>query len=212
MIYAISDIHGCLDSLKKMLVKIKYDSKKDTLILLGDYVDRGKEPIATLFFVDDLIKKGAVALLGNHDKMFLDSIESNNKPLSLDQRRTLKQYKMLNEKDKEKVKNILKSLKNYFMLDKYVFVHAGVNADFPLEKNEIDDFIWARESFYENKAYVNKVCIFGHTPTCFLNKDESLKIWHDKKYNDKIGIDCGCVFNDGKLACLELTTMKEHYV
>ena len=40
MIYLISDIHGCYHSLLKLLKKIKF-TNKDTLICLGDAIDRG---------------------------------------------------------------------------------------------------------------------------------------------------------------------------
>ena len=44
--------------------------------------------------------------------------------------------------------------------------------------------------------------IHGHTVT-----DSELI----EKHKNRIAIDCGCVFG-GKLACLELTQMKEYYV
>ena len=40
-IIAIGDIHGCYHTMVDLLLKINYDSATDTLIFLGDYIDRG---------------------------------------------------------------------------------------------------------------------------------------------------------------------------
>ena len=37
--YVMSDIHGCYSELMKMLEKIKFDPKKDELIIAGDIID-----------------------------------------------------------------------------------------------------------------------------------------------------------------------------
>ena len=50
--------------------------------------------------------------------------------------------------------------------------------------------------------------IFGHTPTCCFHEDESLRIWYG---DDAIGMDCGCGFPEGRLACLRLEDGKEYY-
>ena len=41
-ILAISDIHGELELFDSLLEKLNYDADEDQLILLGDYVDRGR--------------------------------------------------------------------------------------------------------------------------------------------------------------------------
>ncbi len=53
MIYAMSDLHGCFDKYKKMLEKINL-CENDTLYILGDVVDRGKDGIKILF---DMMKR-----------------------------------------------------------------------------------------------------------------------------------------------------------
>lgn len=39
--FVIGDIHGCYDKFERLLEIIHGDFKKDRLILLGDYIDRG---------------------------------------------------------------------------------------------------------------------------------------------------------------------------
>ena len=50
--------------------------------------------------------------------------------------------------------------------------------------------------------------IFGHTPTCYFQETEPIKIWRS---DEAIGIDCACGYFDGRLACLRLDDMKEFY-
>ena len=42
-ILAIGDIHGALDRLQVLLAGIKWDPDNDTLVFIGDYVDRGPD-------------------------------------------------------------------------------------------------------------------------------------------------------------------------
>ncbi|MGN0438745.1 MAG: metallophosphoesterase [Lachnospiraceae bacterium] len=41
MLYLISDIHGNLHEFKQILKKISFNKEKDTLIIMGDILDRG---------------------------------------------------------------------------------------------------------------------------------------------------------------------------
>ena len=43
-IFVIGDIHGCLDKLKTIMNRINIDGENDTLVFIGDYIDRGPDP------------------------------------------------------------------------------------------------------------------------------------------------------------------------
>lgn len=76
-IYAMSDIHGHLDIFKETLNNVDLQAKENKLILLGDYIDRGDKSCETLYFVKELSKKypnQVVALMGNHELMFLEQL------------------------------------------------------------------------------------------------------------------------------------------
>lgn len=47
MHYVMSDIHGDYESYLKMLERIQF-TKDDVLYLLGDVIDRGKDPLRIL--------------------------------------------------------------------------------------------------------------------------------------------------------------------
>ena len=55
----------------ELLDLVEYNSSEDQLILLGDYMDRGKNSREVIYYVKELVEvHHAIALKGNHDKMF----------------------------------------------------------------------------------------------------------------------------------------------
>lgn len=69
---AIGDVHGCLYELQELLRFVGYRvSKKDRLVFVGDYIDRGPQPLETVRFIRGLQKthgnEAVVCLKGNHE-------------------------------------------------------------------------------------------------------------------------------------------------
>lgn len=82
-IYAMSDIHGCLDAFKASLSTIDLDAEDSKLVLLGDYCDRGPDSLGVFELVMELQKRygdRVVALRGNHEEMFLEYIDEVKNP------------------------------------------------------------------------------------------------------------------------------------
>ena len=71
--YVMSDIHGCYDEFVSMLDKIRLD-EDDELILAGDYVDRGKQNLEMLRWIEEP-PANVTMIKGNHDAEFVESVK-----------------------------------------------------------------------------------------------------------------------------------------
>lgn len=70
MHYAIGDVHGCYNTLLRLLDQINYEPLTDTLWFVGDLVNRGPDSLAVMEFVRQC-PPTTVVILGNHDLHFL---------------------------------------------------------------------------------------------------------------------------------------------
>ena len=64
--YCMSDIHGNYKKYIKMLEKIRF-SDSDTLYIIGDVLDRGREPIKILMHM--MRHPNIIPIAGNHEYM-----------------------------------------------------------------------------------------------------------------------------------------------
>lgn len=74
-IFAVADIHGHYNILKKSLDEAGYDENNPNhlLIVLGDHFDRGEESLSVYEYLKRLSDENkAIVLKGNHDNMFID--------------------------------------------------------------------------------------------------------------------------------------------
>jgi serine/threonine protein phosphatase 1 len=75
---AIGDIHGDLEGLERVFSRLPKLEKADTIVFVGDYVDRGPRSAQVIQFVRDLQERGpakVIALRGNHEDAWLRVIE-----------------------------------------------------------------------------------------------------------------------------------------
>lgn len=218
-ILLISDIHGEYEMFIRLLDKVSYQPEKDQLVLLGDYIDRGPDSKKVLNKVSQLKEKGAIVLRGNHDQMMIDVTEKKDKAWDRWERNgglaTLANYHQGEElaeipsggKFHEHLE-FLKTLDYYHESEDYIFVHAGLEPGKSPAETDPDTLIWIREDFHKNYRG-KKTVVFGHTPTKYLNKDQSNDVYFGK--NNIIGIDGAAVYG-GQLNCLELPSKKTYFV
>lgn len=68
--FAIGDIHGELGHLRKLMAKLPRLDTQDTLVFLGDYIDRGphsKQVVEYVRYLPKMIQTKVIALRGNHE-------------------------------------------------------------------------------------------------------------------------------------------------
>lgn len=78
-VYAIGDIQGCHDPLRRLLDLLRFDPVADTLWLVGDLVNRGPRSVEVLRLLHGLSER-VVAVLGNHDLTLLAVAAGRVKP------------------------------------------------------------------------------------------------------------------------------------
>lgn len=230
MVYVMSDIHGNEARFRDMLKQIKF-SEKDTLYILGDVVDRGDGGIRILRYI--MKTPNIKMLLGNHELMMLnvlyypiDEVDKFSKHFKSFARLnnwysnggavTHNSIKHTRKEIRKEIFEFLDSLPlniEVTVNDKnYVLVHAGITDNYIDKLSKYENVkqyaVWTRDSATAPVPN-GKTMIFGHTPTWEFQEDEIMKIC---KWDDRIGIDCGCAYEGiGRLSCLRLDDMEEFY-
>jgi len=204
-IFAIGDIHGCLAKLRALMEKLPIDFSRDTLLFIGDYIDRGPHSVEVVDYLINFKKRRpeVIFLKGNHEDMLEKYLNGTDRFTYLlnGGQRTLDSY--LKQSTKSEAfpipphhKDFYRSLKLYYETDNYIFVHAGMRPKVPLEFQENEDLLWIRGKFIYTKYNFGKRVIFGHTP---LSKP--------LVESNKIGIDTGAVYGNA-LTCVRLPDLK----
>ncbi len=218
-IYAIGDIHGRLDLLEDLLHRITADEStrpnaETTLIFLGDLIDRGPESAQVVTFLEQLAAARPSGhtrfLAGNHEEVFLASLEGEEKTLRfftrIGGRETILSYGIseaeYNAMDYPELaaslqarvpaahRDFLSGFEDMIVVGDYVFVHAGVRPGEALARQRTKDLRWIRNEFIEHGGAFEKIVIHGHT----ITEDVDMTA-------HRIGLDTGA-YASGKLTAM----------
>jgi serine/threonine protein phosphatase 1 len=212
-LFAIGDIHGCIDQLRELVESVIGIRKQDRIVFLGDYIDRGNKSREVVDYIMNLQHNGyaVIPLIGNHEWMLLEAYEEDNRLINWifnGGSSTLDSFgiKALKELSREYI-DFFNSLRYYYIFENYIFVHAGFNDNISDTFNDYYDMIWTRRESYSNPVFKDKIIIHGHTPVTV----EICRKMIDEK-NRVINIDTGCVYSDitgyGHLTAIEVFSMK----
>jgi serine/threonine protein phosphatase 1 len=209
MYYIIGDIHGTLYKLVSLYDEIsELITGDDTIIFLGDYIDRGPHSFEVIEFLFSVsLTHRTIFLKGNHEDMFLNFLygrDTSNIFIINGGDATLRSYRK-NVKYSgvpEKHIDFFKNLKLYFEEEDFIAVHAGINPRYgSVESQPEQDCLWIREDFFRSSQQWEKTVIFGHTPTMYITRDFG-QVYIDGERNI-IGIDTGAVYG-GYLSCIRM--------
>jgi serine/threonine protein phosphatase 1 len=203
--FVIGDIHGCPDEVACLLDAIQ-PASGDTVVFLGDYVDRGPSPRAVIDRLLRLRHEGpqCVFLKGNHEDMFLAFLGRGGLYgeafLFNGGEATLRSYGLAGRSGQITADQLppdhlefLLSLQLHHRQADFLCVHAGISPARSLEEQEAEDLLWIRDEFISSPHPFPFTVLFGHTP--------QREVLMELPY--KVGLDTGLVYWN-KLSCLEL--------
>ncbi len=205
-IYAIGDIHGCLDKLRALHATIRADLRaypiaRPLTLHLGDYIDRGPDSAGVVRALMDMCDLPIINLMGNHEQTALaalggegaacaDWLHQGGEPAlqswGLDAAGPRAGWQL---PDAELA--WMRGLAPHHVAGGYVFVHAGLRPGLPLAEQSLEDKLRIRRPFLDSDADFGAVVVHGHTPT---------RSRAPERHRNRINLDTGAVFG-GPLTC-----------
>lgn len=226
--WVIPDVHGCLHTLQSLVQEYVRPSADDTLIFLGDMIDRGPDSRGVLDYIMHLQKEvcHVTALMGNHEDSMLRVVKEAGQRTSI--------QRLLGRKDPflrewlayggsttfksfgtnnpllipDKYLEWIGELPYYLELENFLLVHAGFN----FEKTDLfadrRAMLWARDYTIKPEKLKGKRILHGHVP---LQLDFIVQSLPSGTF-DFIGLDNGVYMHDrdgyGQLLALEVNTLE----
>lgn len=159
--YAVGDIQGCYDPLMRLLDQVKFDPTHDTLLCVGDLVNRGPKSLKVLRFLKSLNKQ-CVTVLGNHDIHLLAMMYGIREPRYKD---TLS--KILDAPDAKDLSDWLRS-KPLLVVNKkrkFAMAHAGIYPWWSLDE-AVKHAEYVEKQFKDENKCINLLSkIYSNSPS-----------------------------------------------
>jgi serine/threonine protein phosphatase 1 len=220
-VYAVGDVHGCLGQLNRLLDAIEADlvgcQMRSRLVFLGDLVDRGPDPAGVIdrLLASKLPTHEWECIMGNHEEVMLDCLAGRREIyepwLRYGGVQTLESYGLsaldifspafeawetMARVIPANHVQFLKSMKDYVRIGDYLFVHAGIRPNVPLDRQSSKDLRWIRQGFLDDTTNHGMMVVHGHTIVTQV----------DFRPN-RIAVDTGCYIT-GQLSALVLESDK----
>jgi serine/threonine protein phosphatase 1 len=215
-IYAVGDIHGRADLLSEIIARIDDDIRRRPIehtveVYLGDYIDRGPHSKTVIdLLAIRLVRNQAICLRGNHETVMEDFFQDPTVLRYWQQlggMQTLASYGVYPRDRAETEFDLhrrflrafprvhelfLQCLRYHFACGDFLFVHAGVRPNIPLDQQDPNDLIWIRHEFLDSAENHGRFIVHGHTP-----------VPHPDIRHNRINIDTGA-WKTGTLTCIAI--------
>ncbi|MGX5667727.1 metallophosphoesterase family protein [Rhizobium daejeonense] len=220
-LYAVGDVHGCLDELLAVETRIRDDIVSNEtpglIVYLGDYVDRGPQSAGVLNLLsgpnnDKRMRR--LPLCGNHDAIFaafvrdpanhMEWIDHGGRQTMLSygididelftrvRRRPEEVARVLQQAVPSRHLSLIDVLPISLRVGPFLFVHAGIRPGVTLQDQTDEDMLWIREPFLSTGPQLPFTVVHGHSP--FSEPDFG---------RSRIGLDTGA-YVSGKLSVLKI--------
>lgn len=219
MVVTVGDIHGCLEEFDELLKVIQYNKNQMRLVLLGDLMDRGPDPVGCVRRARELKLE---CIMGNHEEKHLRFHRHEKKRLESGKPNPMKPLTAiefatnhaLSDADLGWMKNLPLKLQ---LTSQWWAVHGGCEPRYTLEKQNPSQIIRVRyvnergagmplnpdksqpdnTVYWAEKWYGPESIVYGHCVHSL--KDVRLDEHNGVKC---LGIDTGCCFGGHLSAAL----------
>ncbi len=184
-VYAIGDVHGCVDKLRRLHAAIAADVAvrpvaNALLIHLGDYIDQGPDSagvVALLAAGPTMPGVRVINLMGDHERMLTEALNGDRAAatdwLWAGGREALPSWGLDPALPREQWEDalppahvaFLRALELTHREGDYVFVHAGIRPGVPLALQTPDDLVTMRQPFLWSEDDFGFVVVHGHSST-----------------------------------------------
>lgn len=206
--FAIGDIHGSHTALTTLLNGIK-PTKDDTLIFLGDYVNRGensKGVLDVLMSLPNICQ--TVFIMGNHELIMLSGLkykEDFEFWLRVGGDKTLQSFNLMPMRSEclhlpFRYVKFLHDTLDYYETDDFIFCHASIYSHLDMDKQSDFSLRWRKLENDHLAHHSGKTVICGHTE----QRDGQILLLNDDK---TICIDTWA-YGDGCLSALQVLGCK----
>jgi len=163
----VGDIHGCRLALDALIEAIGL-SADDTLVALGDYIDRGPDSRGVLELMLELEGRcRLVPLLGNHELMLVDALQHPSVFgfwLECGGDATVRSYGGRMSNIPQEHLAFIGRCRRYYEIASHFFVHANYAAELPLDQQPDRLLFWEHLHVHVPPPHENgKIAIVGHT-------------------------------------------------